>query len=246
MDSETKGEAAPRKDTRPRDPEQWVRRPIEKYRRPKHAFQFRPDAAFFELADAVVKPERTLLGYDRLYVLWQSLRNTVGVPGIVAEVGSYRGGSAHFIASALLELSDEEVPIHIFDTFDGHPEGTITEHDTFQTVGKFRRTSYEAVCEYLAPFEQVRIHKGDIVTLLPSLSDSAYRLVHIDTDLYQPPLACLDYFGARLLRKGVIVVDDYGSPKCTGVPAAVAEHLQRTDGYQVWDMRSDQLMLVKS
>jgi hypothetical protein len=53
------------------------------------------------------------------------------------------------------------------------------------------------VREYLSPFPQLQVHKGDIVALLPSLTESAYRFVHIDTDLYQPTVACLDYFGAR-------------------------------------------------
>jgi O-methyltransferase len=80
---------------------------------------------------------------------------------------------------------------------------------------------------------------------LPNLEESPYRLVHIDTDLYQPTIVCLDYFGQRISPGGVIVIDDYASKKCPGVPKAVSEYLARTDQFQSWDMRTEQLMLVK-
>jgi predicted O-methyltransferase YrrM len=142
-------------------------------------------------------------------------------------------------------MAGGEVPMHVFDTFEGHPAEAISEHDPFQSPGQFGGTAYDAVCEYLSPFTQLRIHKGDVLTSLPNLEESPYRLVHIDTDLYQPTIVCLDYFGQRISPGGVIVIDDYASKKCPGVPKAVSEYLARTDQFQSWDMRTEQLMLVK-
>jgi hypothetical protein len=76
------------------------------------------------------------------------------------------------------------------------------------------------------------------------LPESKYRLVHIDTDLYQPTVACLDYFGDRMSPGGVIVIDDYASRKCPGVPKAVSEYMDRTDRFQTWDLRTEQLILI--
>jgi O-methyltransferase len=230
---------------RPRDPEKWIRRATEKYRKYKYSLDFRPVPAFFELADPIVQAKRTLLGYDRLYVFWQVIRNVANVPGVVAEIGSFRGGSAYFVASGFKSTLGEEVPIHVFDTFEGHPQQAITEHDTFHVAGQFDSTSYEDVRAYLASFQLLQIHKGDVSASLPHLEEFAYRLVHIDTDLYQPTIACLEYFGPRMSPRGVIVVDDYASQKCAGVPKAVLEYLERTDAFEVWDMRTEQLMLVK-
>jgi len=84
-----------------------------------------------------------------------------------------------------------------------------------------------------------------VLTVLPGLEESAYRLVHIDTDLYLPTKVCLDYFGSRLSASGVFVLDDYASGKCAGVRTALAEYLEQTEAFQVWDMRTEQLMLVK-
>ena len=234
------------KEKRPRDPEQWVHRPTFKYRKGSHKLEFRPDAAFFNVADEVIAADRTLQGYDRLYVLWQAIRNLTSVPGEAAEIGSYRGGSAHFIAGAFKALTGSEVPLHVFDTFEGHPAAAITEPDNFHEPGQFGDTSFEAVREYLSPFARIVFHRGDVLESLPGLPDAEFRLVHIDTDLYLPTKACLEYFEPRLSPGGVIVLDDYASKKCQGVRAAVVEYLGGMDGaFQVWDLRTEQLVLVK-
>jgi hypothetical protein len=245
MDSELVPRRKTQEDKRPRDPERWIRRPVEKYRKRKITPPLQPGAEFFALADEVVLHDRTLLGYDRLYVLWQTIRNVTDAPGDVAEIGSYRGGSAHFIAKSFITFTGREVPIHIFDTFEGHPAAAITSHDEHHTVGQFGGTDVDTVRTLLAPFTKLTIHKGDVSGSLPHLAESTYRLVHIDTDLYQPTIVCLDYFGDRLCRGGAIVVDDYGAPKCAGVATAVSEYLAQTDDFHVWDMRTDQLVLVR-
>ena len=236
---------APRKGDRPRSPQLWIHRVISKYRHARFQLQHRPDDAFFELADAVVPTKLTLLGYDRLYVLWQAVSNLGTVPGAVAEIGTFRGGSAFFIASAFQTLTGQPVPMHVFDTFEGHPEAAVSPDDPFQTAGQFNRTSVERVGKLLSAFPDVQLHKGDITTLLPLPDESAYRLVHIDVDLYAPMLSCLEYFGARMSPGGVIVVDDYASTKCPGVPKAVGEYLTGRADFQVWDLRTEQLVLVK-
>ena len=228
-----------------RDPKEWTHQRMETYRTPGNPLEFRPGDEFFELADRVMHHKRTLLGYDRLYVFWQAAGNLVGVPGALAEIGSYRGGSAFFIASAFILRAGGEVPMHVFDTFEGHPAEALSEHDPFHRPGQFQGTAYEAVRELLSPFTRLTIHKGDVLQTLPQLEESTYRLVHIDTDLYQPTVACLDYFGPRMSPGGIIVVDDYASIKCPGVPKAVSEYTNRTTAFQIWDLRTEQLVLIK-
>jgi O-methyltransferase len=246
-DHHTPPEALPqsKEERSAREPEQWTHRTMDSDRSRPAGLQFRPSAAFFELADFVKGNKRTLLGYDRLYVFWQAAGNLVNVPGGAAEIGAYRGGSAYFIASALRSMTGDEVPMQVFDTFEGHPAEAITEHDPFQRAGQFQGTDYDRVRTLLSPFTRLQIHKGDVLRALAGLAESVYRLVHIDTDLYQPTIGCLDYFGARMSPGGVIVLDDYGSRKCPGVPKALSEYLDRNDQFQVWDMRTEQVMLIK-
>jgi hypothetical protein len=240
-----KGEKGFKKE-RPRDPELWAR-PVRKYRKGKGMMEYRPEAEFFALADPVIIPERTLLGYDRLYVFWQAIRNLEDVPGGAVEVGAYRGGSAFFIAGAFRAQRGADVRLDVFDTFEGHPSAALSDHDTHhrEEEGLFQKTNYEDVKDYLSPFPETHVHQGDVLLAIPDLPERAYSLVHVDTDLYLPTKRCLEYFGPRLSPGGVIVIDDYSSPNCPGVRDAAVGYLADHRGYHVWDQRTKQLVLIK-
>lgn len=200
---------------------------------------------FYRVAKPVVEAGRTLLKYDRLYVLWQAARNVYRMRLAAAEVGSYRGGSAYFLASALKALAGVEIPLHAFDTFEGHPPKTDPKIDPVHKPGMFSDTSYEDVKAYLSPFTRLEIHKGEFSDSIQSLRETTFGLAHIDVDIYRSTRDCLEYFGARLAPNGIIVIDDYGAEKCPGVQRAVSEYLQREDRFQVWHMRTEQVILVK-
>ncbi len=204
------------------------------------------DEEFVALAAEVKARGRTMLAQKRLWTLWQCVGNVVDLDGSVAEVGTYRGGSAHFIAAAFRVRLGHEVPMEVIDTFEGHPEGKLSEHDSSIHMGgdKFLSTSHESVVEYLRPFEQLTVRKGEFSAVAAQLPEGTYRLVHVDVDLYVPALDCLRYFGPRLVRGGIVVLDDYGSASCPGIRRAAEEYLA-DGGFQTWDTRSRQLVLVK-
>jgi hypothetical protein len=206
-----------------------------------HRFPYRPGPEFFALAEMVHRDQRTLLGLDRLYSLWQAARLVARVPGNLAEIGVYRGGSSWFLSEAVRHFSGTPVPLHAFDTFTGHP--SVTEHDPFHTVGRFNETSLAGVQQFLAPLHSVTIHPGDVLATIGDMPDVAYRLVHVDTDLYAPTLACLRHFAGHVSPGGVIVVDDYGARKCEGVIEAVSD--APLEHFHAWDLRTEQLLLIR-
>jgi O-methyltransferase len=214
--------------------------------KPKRRLKYQPLDGFKEAARPALEHKRTMMGPDRLYVLWQAVQNVhrLGLP--VVEVGSFRGGSAYFLATAFRQASGEEATIHIFDTFEGHPPQKISEHDPFHHEGMFSDTNYEDVKRYLAHFSKLHIHKGEFSSASVDLEEQQYSMVHIDTDLYEPTLDCLRYFAGRLATGGIIVIDDYASRKCPGVMRAAHEYLAGTNDFQVWDVQTEQLVLVKS
>ncbi len=56
---------------------------------------------FSEIASQVIEDQTTTLNYDRLYTLWQAVRHISSPDSPLAEVGTYRGGSAKFIIETL-------------------------------------------------------------------------------------------------------------------------------------------------
>ena len=131
------------------------------------------------------------------------------------------------------------------DTFEGHPAASVSDEEPFHKAGLFGDTSFDEVARHLAPFPGVKVLKGDVTLVAPTLEEAAYALVHIDVDLQAPTRFCLDYFGSRLARGGVIVVDDFRVSKCPGVVRAVREYLAEDRDFLAFDVQSEQLLLVK-
>jgi hypothetical protein len=205
------------------------------------------DRHFKAARDVVKENRRTKLDRNRLWVIWEAVRNTLHLDGAVAEVGAYRGGSARFIAAAYLELGGQAVTMEVVDTFEGAPSSALTEHDSRRHADawEFEDTSYEEVVEYLAPFEHITVHKGEFSVVAPTLPDRRYRLVHLDVDLYEPTLEGLHYFGSRLVPGGIAVLDDYDKPSCPGIRTAAEEFLAGSTDFQSWTPRTKQFVLVK-
>lgn len=205
------------------------------------------DDGFLPLAQEVKRQKRTMLTRERLWIIWQSARNVTQVEGAAAEVGSFRGGSAYFIAAALKSAVGKEVPLEVIDTFAGHPATKLSQVDTpmHRETTTFEDTTYEGVTAFLSEFDRLTVHNGEFSQVAPDLPDQRYRLVHVDVDLYESARDSLSYFEPRMSAGGIIVLDDYGSLSCPGIQRAAREFLEQTDRFQSWNPLTKQLVLVR-
>jgi O-methyltransferase len=161
----------------------------------------------------------TLLSDDRLAILFQLANMARHIPGAIAEVGVYRGGTALLMARALAGAGK---PLHLFDTFSGIPE-TDTDLD-HHCPGDFNDTSLEKVRRLLDPFPGTHIHPGRFPETVPdTLRDQCFALVHVDVDVYGSALDCCAFFASRLSPGGMLLLDDYGFESCPGIRRAVDE-----------------------
>jgi len=178
------------------------------------------DATFMHLFE-VIKP-RTVVEVDRLFMLYQFAHHASTMPGDIAEVGVYKGGTARLFAECTI---DSNKRIHLFDTFDGMPS-----QETFTAFGQkrelFTDTGLDAVVDFVGHRERVFSHKGIFPHTAADLQDRQFSLVHLDADLYESTKSGLEFFWPRMVPGGVIVLDDYGSQHWYGVKRAVEEFAQ--------------------
>lgn len=170
----------------------------------------------------------TLVDRPRLEVLSQLAELVRAVPGDVAEVGVYKGGTALWLASCM----ESTKRLLLFDTFRGMPP-VDSERDKHKE-GDFSDTSEEHVISLLsqppvAPNLRIYIHKG----LFPldtgrEAGSGPFSLVHLDVDIYTSVRDCLAFFHPRMSPGGYIVLDDYLEPNCPGAKAAADEFSKRT------------------
>ena len=174
------------------------------------------DAAFQALRREIAGP--AAVGEGASYLLCQFAEQVRTLPGDVAEVGVYKGGTARLLAKTVEPAGKT---VHLFDTFAGMPNPDPAKD--WHQAGDFADTSVEAVREYLADCPNVRLYAGLFPDTAGPIADARFCLVHTDVDIYPSVLACCEFFYPRLVRGGVLVFDDYARDSCPGATAAVDE-----------------------
>jgi predicted O-methyltransferase YrrM len=150
------------------------------------------------------------------YHIYMAAKITEKVPGDIAEVGVYKGGSAKIICSAKGNRA-----LHLFDTFAGLPRVDDVDAVWPFYEGKFA-ASYDEVKAYLASEKNVHLYKGLFPDTSAPVTDKKFSFVNLDVDTYDSTKKCLEFFYPRMSPGGVIVSHDYLT--APGVRKAVDEY----------------------
>lgn len=127
------------------------------------------------------------------------------IPGAVAEVGVWRGDT-----SAFLHTLAPTRRLYLFDTFAGFPEVDLPPGADDR---RFRDTSEAAVRARVGASSDVVLRPGYVPETLAGLEEEAFAFVLLDLDLYDPTLASLEFFYARIPPGGYLVMHDYNNPE---------------------------------
>ncbi|MEE8350972.1 MAG: TylF/MycF/NovP-related O-methyltransferase [Rhodospirillales bacterium] len=198
-------------------------------------------------SDSMVQSGTTVGGWKllrralRALNLAQYYDYSLGIDGGRVECGVFKGFSA-LMMGHIQRLNDPQFRgngLHLIDSFEGlsemHPADAAMERDTGtgekEPVYGYKKghfaTPLEAVQETMRDFPEATIHKGWIPEVLETLPEQKWAFVHIDVDLYEPTLGCLEYFTPRMASGGCILNDDFSSPMFPGGFAAWSEFCTR-------------------
>jgi O-methyltransferase len=158
----------------------------------------------------------TILDDGRIDVLKNAAETCAALPGAIAEVGVYAGGSLMWMAGMYKKKT-----LYGIDTFEGMPP--VSEYDKHHE-GDFRDVDYEKIKTAMAKrCPNVILLKGffpdDVVGVLPQ----EFAMVHVDCDIYTSVRDCCEFFWPRLVSGGMMVFDDPGMPSCPGAAKAFRE-----------------------
>lgn len=147
--------------------------------------------------------DQTLLTPDRLWHLWVLSRATMKLSGLMAECGTYMGGSARLLAKA----TNHTKWLSVFDTFEGMPEHYVLEDNGCKSgdLG----CGLDRVRANLSDCPNVTLNKGIVPESLSCVKQETFSFVYLDMDLYEPTLSALQFFWPRVVGGGVILLDDY-------------------------------------
>lgn len=71
------------------------------------------------------------------------------------------------------------------------------------------------------------------------------HFMHLDVDIYESTRCALEFLDHRLVKGGVVVVDDYGFVTCPGVKRAVDEFVLDKPRYFSLQLPTGQNVLVR-
>jgi O-methyltransferase len=157
------------------------------------------------------------------------------LPGDLAEVGCFQGGSTKTICEAKGERT-----LHVFDTFEGLPKSSAPDrgiHDENQYS-----CSLDSVRTYLQGYPNVHFYKGRFPETAGPVADRTFSFVHCDVDLYESTLGCLEFFYPRLMRGGVLLSHDYSV--LAGVKTAFQEFFADKPERPI-EMPTTQCLIIK-
>ncbi|MCA9201973.1 MAG: TylF/MycF/NovP-related O-methyltransferase [Pirellulaceae bacterium] len=180
---------------------------------------------------------RTLVTFNEAYLVNNLAASTITMDGDLAEIGVYEGSTARLLCAL---KGDKQ--LHLFDTFEGLPEGT-TETEKFLYRKNQYLCSLESIQEYLKGFDNVHYYKGFFPDSAVDLDpDRKFCFVHMDVDLYQSTLDCLKFFYPRMLPGGIMLSHDYSV--LAGVEQAFREFLADKPERLI-ELPTTQCMLIK-
>jgi len=181
----------------------------------------------------------TMTSIERVYALRESVKYIIrhNVPGSIVECGVWKGGSMMAVAKTLLELETER-DLYLFDTFEGMPPPTAVDVDLYGVQADvLLKTNpmtpaiapFEEVCRnmYSTGYNPARINlvRGKVEDTLPRAAPREIALLRLDTDWYQSTLHELLHLYPRLIKGGILIIDDYGH--FAGSKKAVDEYFQK-------------------
>ena len=190
----------------------------------------------------------SVMGEEKLLVLVTQAQLVEKLDGDVAELGSYKGGSAILLAQVLPHKK-----VHAFESFKGLTN-LSTQKDNIRLrdderghmPSDFAITDKELqkkIVRRLAKYN-IQLHVGLFSEQTKHVSGQRFCLAHFDGDTYQSTHEFLEFFYPRLVNGGRLLFDDFGSIATPGVAHAVEDFFGKRNHLQV--LPTQQAVFVKN
>jgi len=179
----------------------------------------------------------------RLLSLYEAYKRVVDLPGSVVELGVFKGESL-LLFGKLMELmnpSDRSCGVVGFDNFKGFTALNVEDGgenpQAGRVVGGWSSENYhEDLLGLINVFDhdrmvgqkaRIELVEGDINETVPRYVQEnpglRIRLLHLDCDLYEPTLTGLKYLYDKVVKGGIVILDEYAFKEFPGESKAVED-----------------------
>ncbi len=158
----------------------------------------------------------------RLLAHYELFKMVSNIPGAIVECGVFMGASlARFAMFRELFENTHSKKIIAFDTFGKFPKTKFSQDENelklfFKEAGKesISKPQLMKVLNKKKIEKNIELVKGDITKTVPQYLKShpelRISLLNLDTDVYEPAVTILENLYPRIVKGGVLILDDYG------------------------------------
>ena len=149
------------------------------------------------------------------------------IPGDIVECGVWKGGNIKGIIDYLHYHDIQDKKVWLYDTFEGMtaPEDIDVDLNDLKAsilLNEVKQPLYDihCICSYEEattnilgtgyPKNNLKFIKGDVSNTLPKVELEKIAILHLDTDWYASTKIELEYLYPKLVKGGVLIIDDYG------------------------------------
>ncbi len=208
--------------------------------------------------------EHTMVSIEASFALYEAIKyiSKENVSGSIVECGVWRGGQMMIAAHTLLQLGKNNKELWLYDTYTGMSEPTeldIKIKDKTEATSRWKKEKEENynkwcyspleevkrnICSTKYPFEKIMFIKGKIEDTIPGNIPQKISLLRLDTDWYESTIHELNYLYPLLEKKGVLIVDDYGTWR--GAKKAVDEYMTKNNINMFFHRIGDKIIGIKT
>ena len=152
---------------------------------------------------------------------YELFKMSANVPGSIVECGVFKGISLIRFASFRDLIGVKSKKIIGFDVFGKFPETKFKQDQRMRK--KFIKDSgrngiskhqLELVLKHKRLDQNIDLVKGNIVKTIPEYVKKHPKLkisfLNLDTDVYEPAVTILEYLYPKIVKGGILALDDYG------------------------------------
>lgn len=161
----------------------------------------------------------------RIYIVCALADMVKGLPGDFVECGVSTGVFSRSVMEYVDFPSINKV-FYLMDTYDGLVPGQITKEEENAGIGGYLQNYKNNYAQVMETFKNLpaRIIKGAIPGTLDQCEAKEVCYLSIDMNVVEPEIAAANYFWDKMVKGGVIILDDYGFPM----------HIEQKKAFDQW------------
>ena len=199
-------------------------------------------AKAYDLAKAT-NPWENFNSYWRVYINCWAASKALELEGDFVECGVNTGAYARAVIE-YVGLNRSNKKFYLFDTYEGIVREQLTENEIKLGIQNYKyKNVYEEVTKTFDGLPAV-IVKGKVPETLSEFKGNHVAYLSIDMNAVFPEIQAMNYFWPKVVKGGLVVLDDYGFPLHIEQKKAFDEFAKKNN-FEILSLPTGQGLIIK-